>query len=114
MPHTIAIISQIEAERSPESDASLAAAVSTTVPDRTISKLGWHFWFVVVDLLSGLCLGGVASGQTCPGGQCPINPDLRQVPPVPAVEQTPTADYQRAIVRVGREDLSQPGASYSG
>ena len=28
--------------------------------------------------------------------------------------ETPTADYHRAIVRVGRDDLFEPGASYSG
>lgn len=82
--------------------------------DRTIPKLGWHFWFILVDLLSGFCWGGVATGQDCPGGQCPIVQYPRGWPATPVAVQTPMADYHRAIVRVGREDLAAPGASFSG
>ena len=70
--------------------------------------------FILIGLLSGFCAAGVASGQNCPGGQCPISQYPHQWPAAPAIQQTPTADYQRAVVRVGREDLSAPGASYSG
>ncbi len=109
MPLPIQFISPLETEHSSRVSQPLAAGAIAT--SRT---LGWHFWLLVVDLLFAFCLGGVASGQNCPGGQCPLDQAPRQGPATPTIHQTPTADYQRAIVRVGREDLSEPGASYSG
>ncbi|HEX4143884.1 MAG TPA: serine protease [Pirellulales bacterium] len=109
MTRTIAEISRRNSS-TPESDLG-----GRSLADRRLFKLGWHFWFVVLDLLGGLCFGGVASGQDCPGGQCPLVPYSRPWPAaLAAVVETPLADYHRAIVRVGREDLSEPGASYSG
>ena len=84
------------------------------LPTRTLFELGWHFGLILVGLLHGFCLGDIASGQICPGGQCPISQYPHPVAAAPAIQQTPTADYQCAVVRVGREDLSSPGASYSG
>ncbi|HEY1785761.1 MAG TPA: serine protease, partial [Pirellulales bacterium] len=99
-------ISNIDVQRPPACGRSLAG--------RTMPKPGWHFWFIIVDLLSRFCFGGVASGQDCPGGQCPHEQVPRGWPTAAAVAETPLADYHRAIVRVGREDVLEPGASYSG
>ncbi len=73
-----------------------------------------RFSLCLASWLAGCCFVVAARGQDCPDGFCPKLPSTRQWPAAPASRQTPIADYHRAIVRVGREDASQPGASYSG
>ena len=68
MTQPIAEISQ----RNASTTERMRRSVAWQRSNRMIPKLGWHFWFILVDLLSGFCFGGVASGQDCPGGQCPI------------------------------------------
>ncbi|HTU24262.1 MAG TPA: serine protease [Pirellulales bacterium] len=68
-------------------------------------------WLVFLALLAPWCCR-LSFGQDCPGGYCPITVVPRHA--APAARPTPSADYQRAVVRVGRDDLASPGASYSG
>jgi trypsin-like peptidase len=81
---------------------------------RAVMSFPWKSWLAFIALVGGPGLGATALAQDCQGGFCPRIESPRQWPASPAIQQTPMASYHRAIVRVGRENLSEPGASYSG